>query len=153
MDEKNISIRRAKRGDLRQIVSIETSSFKDPWDESAFVDALFYSSSTFFVAEAEEKIAGFVTAGVEDTSEAVYGHIMNIAVLPQFRKLGLGGRLLQRIEYECLVIGAAGVQLEVRVSNQEARRFYQKMGYSQVFLVGNYYSDGEDAILMMKWFE
>lgn len=152
MTTGDIQIRRAKKADICQIATIENELFKDPWDESAFVDALFYYSGTFFVAEAGTKIAGFITAGIEDTGEAVYGHIMNIAVIPEYRNQGVGGSLLQRIEYECLVLGAEGVQLEVRPSNKEAQRFYRKMGYSQVFVIGGYYSDGEDAILMLKLF-
>ncbi|MDD4126080.1 MAG: ribosomal protein S18-alanine N-acetyltransferase [Methanomicrobium sp.] len=152
MTNGDIQIRRAKKADVCQIATIENEIFKDPWDESGFVDALFYYSGTFFVAETDQKIVGFITAGIEDTGESVYGHIMNLAVIPECRKNGLGGKLLQRIEYECLVNGAEGVQLEVRVSNKEAQRFYQKMGYSQVFVIGGYYSDSEDAILMLKWF-
>lgn len=152
MKGDEIQIRRAKKTDVGQIAAIETELFKDPWDESAFIDALFYYSGTFFVAEKDLRIYGFVTAGIEDTGEAIYGHIMNIAVIPECRCMGLGGKLLQRIEYECLVLGAEGVQLEVRVSNKEAQKFYQKAGYSQVFVVGGYYADGEDAIVMMKWF-
>ncbi|MBN2733558.1 MAG: ribosomal protein S18-alanine N-acetyltransferase [Methanomicrobiaceae archaeon] len=152
MKEDSIQIRRAKKADICQIVGIEKELFNDPWEESAFVDALFYYSGTFFVAEKDSKIIGFVTAGMEDTGESVYGHIMNIAVTPECRCRGVGSSILQRIEYECLVLGADGIQLEVRVSNKEAQRFYQKMGYSQVFLIGNYYGDGEDAVLMVKWF-
>ncbi|WOF16725.1 ribosomal-protein-alanine N-acetyltransferase [Methanoplanus sp. FWC-SCC4] len=153
MSVENITIRRAKKADLSVINNIEKQLFTDPWDESAFLDALFFYQNTFFVAEENGKILGFVIAGIEDTGEAIYGHIMNIATVPECRNQGLGGRLMQRIEFECLVLGTEGVQLEVRVSNKEAQRFYQKMGYSQVFVIGGYYSDGEDAILMMKWFD
>ena len=59
---------------------------------------------------------------------------------------------LQRIEFECLVLGAEAMQLEVRVSNDGAQRFYQRYGYAQVFLVDGYYPNGEDAVLMMRWF-
>ena len=153
MTDDKVEIRRAKKADISHIAAIEKKLFKDPWDESAFVDALFYYSGTFFVAVVNGRVAGFITAGMEDTGEAVYGHIMNLAVIPECRKKGVGGKLLQRTEYECLVAGADGIQLEVRVSNKDALNFYRKMGYSQVFVVSSYYSDGEDAIVMLKEFE
>ncbi len=153
MDTDEILISRAARADIPGIVELERKLFPDPWDEQAFLDVLFYYSNTFFTLKGGEKVVGFVTAGIEDTSEAVYGHVMNLAVVPELRKRGLGGRLMQRIEYEFLVCGAEGSQLEVRVSNDDAISFYKKLGYSQVMVIGGYYNNGEDAVLMMKWFE
>lgn len=152
MNTDNIEISRAGLSDIPEIVGVERESFPDPWDGQAFRDALFYYSNTFFTLKNDGRIVGFVTAGIEDTSEAVYGHVMNLAVVPEFRKMGLGGRLMQRIEYEFLVCGAEGSQLEVRMSNGGAINFYKKLGYSQVMVIGGYYSNGEDAVLMMKWF-
>jgi len=152
MNNGNIELSRAGLPDIPVIVDIERKSFADPWNEQALRDALLCYSNTFFTLKDKGKIIGFVTAGIEDTSEAVYGHVMNLAVSPGYRKMGLGGRLMQRVEYEFLVCGAEGSQLEVRVSNEDAIRFYQKLGYSPVMVIGGYYGNGEDAALMMKWF-
>ncbi len=152
MNNQEIQIRRAEHEDIEDIVKIEQDTFHDPWDKTGFFDALYYYPSTFFVIKTQGKIAGFICAGIENTGEEIYGHIMNVATLPEYRKQGIGGKLIQRIEYECLLIGATAVQLEVRVSNNNAQRFYRKMGYSHVFIIGGYYTNGEDAIVMMKWF-
>lgn len=152
MPNSDIHIRRARQADLQSICAIEHELFSDPWDESAFQDALYLYPGLFFVAEMGGEVIGFVSAGMEDTGDAVYGHIMNIAVRSSSQGQGAGGKLLQRIEFECLVLGAGAVQLEVRVSNNDAQRFYQRYGYAQVFLVDSYYSNGEDGVLMMRWF-
>ena len=152
MQNTDIHIRRARQTDLPDICAIEHELFPDPWDESAFRDALYLFPGLFFVAEMGSELIGFVSAGMEDTGEAVYGHIMNIAVKTSSQRQGAGRKLLQRIEFESMVLGAEGVQLEVRVSNKDAQRFYQKYGYTQVFMVDSYYSNGEDAVLMMRWF-
>jgi len=44
------------------------------------------------------------------------------------------------------------VQLEVRASNLAARNFYLRLGYREVFTIDQYYANGEDAVVMMKWF-
>ena len=152
MQTTDIHIRRARQEDLQRICAIEHELFPDPWDESAFRDALYLFPGLFFVAEENGTVIGFVSAGMEDTGDAVYGHIMNIGVSPSLQGKGAGGKLLQRIEFECLVLGAEAMQLEVRVSNDGAQRFYQRYGYTQVFLVDGYYPNGEDAVLMMRWF-
>lgn len=152
MQNTDIHIRRARQADLQTICEIEHELFPDPWDEAAFREALYLYPGLFFVAEQNGAVIGFVSAGMEDTGDAIYGHIMNIAVRPSSQGKGGGGKLLQRIEFECLVLGAEAMQLEVRVSNDGAQRFYQKYGYSQVFLYDHYYNNGEDAVLMMRWF-
>lgn len=152
MQNTEIHIRRARQADLPGICAIERELFPDPWDESAFRDALYLYPGLFFVAETNSELIGFVSAGMEDTGDAIYGHIMNIGVLKSLQGQGAGGKLLQRIEFECMVLGAEAMQLEVRVSNHDAQRFYQKYGYSQVFMLDSYYSNGEDAVLMMRWF-
>jgi ribosomal-protein-alanine N-acetyltransferase len=152
MAQPDVHIRRANKTDIEVIASIERESFPDPWDIGAFIDTLFYYPATFFVAEKAGRIAGFITAGIENTGEELYGHIMNLAVSPFFRNNGIGSMLVARAEHEFLLEGASGIQLEVRTSNLLAQRFYNNLGYQQVFLIANYYSDDEDAIVMMKWF-
>ena len=77
---------------------------------------------------------------------------MNFAVAPRCRRRGVGRHLLRRLEQEYAILGANGVQLEVRVSNTVAQEFYRRLGYREVFQVASYYSNGEDALVMMKWF-
>ncbi|HJJ96912.1 MAG TPA: hypothetical protein O0X38_04655 [Methanocorpusculum sp.] len=40
----------------------------------------------------------------------------------------------------------------MRVSNTAAHGFYEMIGYEDVIVFGEYYADGEDAIVMMRWF-
>jgi ribosomal-protein-alanine N-acetyltransferase len=152
MTANNVHIRRARPEDLEEITSIERASFPDPWEEETLAESLHYYPRTFFVAQNQTHIAGFVAAGLEDTGEEIYGHILNLAVDPSSRSRGIGQRLVQRVELECLLLGASGIQLEVRASNERARRFYAHLGYEQVFVLADYYANGEDAIVMMKWF-
>jgi ribosomal-protein-alanine N-acetyltransferase len=152
MTANNVHIRRARPSDLEEITSIERASFPDPWEEETLAESLHYYPRTFFVAENETHIAGFVAAGLEDTGEEIYGHILNLAVEPSCRSRGVGQGLVRRVELECLLLGASGIQLEVRNSNEGARRFYAHLDYEQVFVLADYYANGEDAIVMMKWF-
>jgi len=97
-------------------------------------------------------VAGFIVGGLEDTGENIYGHLCNIGVSPRYRRRGVGQLLVRRTEHQFALELATGVQLEVRVSNSGAQRFYQRMGYRPVFGIDQYYANGEDALVMMKWF-
>ena len=147
-----ITIRKARQEDIGAIAAIEAESFPDPWSAQVFAETLAYFPSTFFVAVHQERVVGFVAGGIEDTGEEVYGHICNLAVTRSYRKLGVGRMLVQRAERQFAINLAAGVQLEVRVSNVTAQQFYRRLGYRDVFLIDRYYANGEDAVVMMKWF-
>ena len=147
-----IVIRKARQNDIGAIAAIEAESFPDPWSAEVFAETLAYFPSTFFVAEHQGRVVGFIAGGIEDTGEAVYGHICNLAVTPSYRKHGVGRMLVQRAERQFAISLAEGVQLEVRVSNFAAQQFYRRLGYRDVFLIDRYYANGEDAVVMMKWF-
>lgn len=145
-------IRRAGPADVEAIYAIEREAFVEAWDKETFTEALSYYPSTFFVAVQDGQIAGFIIGALEDTGENIYGHICNFAVSSQFQRQGIGRRLVLRVEHQFALELASASQLEVRPSNSLARKFYQKLGYQDVFLVGGYYANGEDAYVMMKWF-
>ena len=145
-------IRRALPSDVRAITEIEKESFGDPWDQDVFAEALGYFPTTYFVAVIDGAVVGFVVGALEDTGENIYGHICNLAVTTKFRHRGIGALIVKRAEQQFALELATGVQLEVRVSNKTAQRFYRRLGYREALTINGYYANGEDAILMMKWF-
>ncbi|MCE5297696.1 MAG: ribosomal protein S18-alanine N-acetyltransferase [Methanoregulaceae archaeon] len=147
-----IIIRRARPEDITAVADIEAVSFPDPWSAGILADTLTYFQKTFFVATYRGLVIGFIAGGLEDTGEEIYGHICNLAVAGSFRKKGVGKLLVQREEHQFAIELASGVQLEVRLSNYAAQQFYRKIGYREVFHIDRYYANGEDAVVMMKWF-
>jgi len=145
-------IRRAVPSDLAAIVAIEKDSFIDPWEIPVFLEALTYYPTTYFVAVCDGQVTGFVVGALEDTGENIYGHICNLGVSPTYRHRGIGKLLVRRVEHQFALELATAVQLEVRISNTAAQRFYTRLGYRHVFGIDQYYANGEDAFVMMKWF-
>lgn len=145
-------IRHATPADIAAIVAIEKESFIDPWEQAVFLEALTYYPTTYFVAECDGAVVGFVVGGLEDTGENIYGHLCNLGVSPRYRRRGIAKLLVNRVEHQFALELATGVQLEVRVSNTAAQQFYRRMRYREVFGIEHYYANGEDAIVMMKWF-
>lgn len=76
-------------------------------------------------------------------------HIVTIATHPDFRRRGLGRRLLQAMIDKAIEAGALEITLEVRASNYAAQALYKSIGFVVVGVRKHYYHDnGEDAILM-----
>ena len=62
------------------------------------------------------------------------GQIANVAVAPAWRKQGIGRLLMERMIAKCIALGGVRLCLEVRLSNQPARRLYANLGFQEVGL-------------------
>ncbi len=146
-----VAIRRAERADLFAIVSIENASFTQPWPYDAFEG--FLGEPGFLVAESDGRIAGYVVADVTSSFGQQLGHVKDIAVHPDRRGAGVGSALLARSLAILTAHGADSVKLEVRRSNEDAKRLYRQFEFEPLRLVPGYYQDDEDAIVMIRKLE
>jgi ribosomal-protein-alanine N-acetyltransferase len=145
-------IRRARPEDVDHLLAIERASFVEPWEPDTIRQSIGWFPSSCFVAEWQNEVVGFLIGSPQPVNDGFYGHICNLAVAEEYRGMGIGRLLVRRAEHQFLMEGALGIQLEVRESNKGARSFYKKLGYEEVFLFPQYYSNGEHAVVMMKWF-
>jgi [ribosomal protein S18]-alanine N-acetyltransferase len=137
--------------DLPQVYRIELDSFTLPWPFNSYVHELTNSLvSRCFVAATtgtgeHKKIVGMIVIYlIEDEA-----HVATFAVHPEFRRNGIGWRLLLHSLKETNLEGATHALLEVRAGNLSAIRLYEKFGFVQVGIRKNYYADNhEDALLM-----
>ena len=98
------------------------------------------------VASIDGVIEGFAIMKFLDDD----AHLLLLAVQPKARKSGIGRALVDWLERSCRTAGIQRVRLEVRVSNDAARRFYESLGYQFVSQVGAYYDKREAATIMVK---
>ena len=76
--------------------------------------------------------------------------IIDVAVHNDFRRQGIGEKLLIEMLYECKKQSVFEVNLEVRKSNAPAIRLYKKLGFVENGIRKKYYQNTEDALLMQK---
>lgn len=74
--------------------------------------------------------------------------LTNIAVLPEYRRKGIGSQLVLGVSEVALSLGYSRIYLHVRVSHEESRTFYGGFDFSPLYVVPGYYLDGEDALFM-----
>ena len=78
-------------------------------------------------------------------------HINNVAILPEYRGRGFGTRLMRRVLTEGRRLGATRATLEVRASNDQARRFYEGLGFRAAAVRKHYYTNPvEDALILWR---
>ncbi len=142
----SVILRKMTFDDLEQVIAIDQLSFSLPWPERSFRFELTDNpASRCWVADLDERVVGMVV-GWLIVDEI---HIATIATHPDFRKQGIGEKLLSFVLQSAKDEGAVGSFLEVRESNSAALELYRKFGYVESGRRTGYYKDnGEDAILM-----
>lgn len=146
-----IQIRKMTPADLPRVIEIDRGSFSLPWPESSFHYELEKNDAArAWVAETQDTTGNMVIAGM------IVGwlimdeiHIATVATASEFRRLGIGRKLMVHLLVEAQKEGAKISFLEVRKGNAAARQMYDELGYQQDGVRPHYYQDNhEDAILM-----
>ena len=137
----------ATQADVPAIAEIERASFSDPWSEPTFRDLVRLRHAIFLVAT--EGLPGSVCGYVIAAAVADEAEVLNLAVAPQSRRRGLGGKLLDAGLVMIRDRGAREVFLEVRESNAAAIALYTSRGFSALTRRAKYYRNPvEDALVL-----
>jgi ribosomal-protein-alanine N-acetyltransferase len=149
-----VSITSMTEHDLLDVVEIEETSGLSRWGWSAYYAELQGKNShLMLVARLDSagrglssKLAGYIVArlGADEL------HINNVAVREDYRRCGIGRRLLNRILEEGKRSGVGAAFLELRAGNEAALALYEKCGFRVTSRRQRYYSDPvEDALVMI----
>ncbi len=138
-----ILIRPAQHKDTAELIAIEVESFSRPhWKAPEFF------KYTTIVAEVEGRIAGFLVSRQSypgDADSLPEREILNLAVAPPFRRLGIGSALISQE-----LRTAADFFLEVRESNLAAQALYRRFGFVEVGRRARYYQFPAETAIVMK---
>jgi [ribosomal protein S18]-alanine N-acetyltransferase len=132
--------------DIPAVLEIEQASFTTPWPPEAFHQELRHNRfARYEVARQGGAVVGY--AGVWLMVDEA--HITTFAVHPDWRRQGVGSRLMLAMLVVAEELGADRMTLEVRVSNTAAQALYQAHGFAIAGRRERYYTDdGEDAYIM-----
>lgn len=159
-------IRRARVGDINSMDLINRECMEENYPFSFYFESMMNKKAAQFVVygrdkedEDDGKVIGYIMStdisrlsesfpfGFVPRNQEYVVHITSLAVLPKHRNKGYGQALVEH------VVGASSglpVSLHVRVSNEQAQKIYQRVGFTVKKTIPNYYSDGEDAYLMIR---
>ena len=132
--------------DLDQVMAIEETAYAFPWTMTIFQDCLRIGYCCW-VLERDGRIIGYGVMSIA-VGEC---HILNICVDPEYQNMGHGEMVLDYLLDLAQKHNADMAFLEVRPSNDVARRLYQNKGFDEVGMRRNYYPamfGREDAVIM-----
>jgi ribosomal-protein-alanine N-acetyltransferase len=146
---KKIIIEIMTNDDIEDVAEVEKRSFNVPWSKESFRREIENNKvALYLVAKVDNKAVGYI--GVWRIINE--GHITNLAVHPEYRKMGVANALVETMISLCSKEGIAAFTLEVRESNLIAQHLYRKFGFEDKGKRRGYYQDNnEDAIIMWKF--
>jgi len=153
--QKTFKLRKFTQNDLRSVVHINSVCLPENYTDYFFIDLYQKFPETFFVAEENGEVAGYIMCRVElglsnfgFSGVIKKGHIVSVAVLPQYRRKGIGQALITEAMEGMRLHNAKQCFLEVRTTNTPAIDLYKKLGFQVTRTIHGYYADGEDAYVM-----
>ena len=141
-----VNVRKICALDAAWIAESESICFADGWSAEMVSATTARADFCGAVLEVDGERAGYIL-GLSLFENA---EVLRVAILPAWRRKGLGARLLQAWFAMVKEKGAENVLLEVRRSNAAARALYEGCGFVKFHERAHYYPDGEDALEMKK---
>jgi ribosomal-protein-alanine N-acetyltransferase len=135
--------------DLDGVLEVEAESFTNPWTREMYAWELQNRAMChiLLVRTDDRRVVGFCAFWL--VFDEI--HINNFALRPGFRGQGIGTALLNRVLEDGRQLGARRATLEVRASNEGARRLYERMGFYVAGIRRDYYTNPvEDALVLWR---
>src|SRR5690349_23608651 len=137
--------------DLPVVAALEARVHAAPWSERNFRDALAAGYSARVGVRGERIVAyGVLMLGPGEAQ------VLNLSVVPDARREGLGRALLAQFIDDARRLGAEQMFLEVRVGNAAAIALYESEGFARIARRMAYYPPTpgtgvrEDALVMRR---
>ena len=142
--ERESAIRLAGSLDAHRLAELSAETMTDPWGEQSFSEAIDSERARVFILG---DFLGYAVAYVT----ADEAELPQIAIATEHRGHGYGSRLLKHVMQDSIERGAANMYLEVRASNEAAKRLYVSCGMETTGTRKDFYREPtEDAILYRK---
>ncbi len=145
-----VRYRPVTRADLGRVCTLERQIFSDPWPRRTFEEMLEDDAWGGLVAEVDGRVIGYACYVIIATE----AHLANMAVQKEYRRKSVAHELLEHILRVARTNKCEMLLLEVRPSNDAARRFYEKAGFVELYRRPGYYTQPvEDAVVMVLWLD
>lgn len=133
-----ILIREMNNNDLDEVSTVFCETFSSPpWSEPWTVDLSFkriiqmfmFPGQKSYIAIQNGIIVAFVIGTIMNWHDSGYYEIKELCVKNEYKRNGLGTKLIKYVEEELKLIGVSNIML-FTTKNSEANQFYRKNGYS-----------------------
>lgn len=145
----SIHVRKIKESDVQAVANLEAASFLSPWPEEQIRYEMKENPCSYvYVATLDDEVVGYLDFMITFNSAT----IDRICVNEVQRRKGIAQALLDKMVEVCKrqEDRVDYITLEVRMSNSAAIALYEKNEWMRITTKPHYYSDGEDALYMVR---
>ena len=145
------TVRPMKESDLNVIMYLENTCFVAPWGlKDVKYELKDNPVSNLWVIESDlTGVVGFVDYWITFDSATV----CQICINPVYQRKGLGSMLIEEMIKDCRTENVRNITLEVRDHNVAAIKLYEKHGFKKTIVKEGYYTNGDNALYMIKELE
>ena len=145
------SLRPMKESDLNGVMYLENTCFVAPWGlKDVKYELNDNPVSNLWVIESDlTGVVGFVDYWITFDSATV----CQICINPVYQRKGLGSILIEEMIKDCRTENVRNITLEVRDHNVAAIKLYEKHGFKKIIVKEGYYTNGDNALYMIKELE
>ncbi|HDP94154.1 MAG TPA: ribosomal-protein-alanine N-acetyltransferase [Candidatus Aminicenantes bacterium] len=140
-------IRPAQPEDVTAVTQIDHACFRDGWSADYYRDEIANPIARLIVTEEYGEVSGFLLFWCLPPQ----ADILRMAVPMERRNEGIGVQLVENMLKTAQSEGTREVFLEVRRSNEVARRLYRKAGFVQTGIRSDYYRNPQEDAVCMVW--
>jgi len=151
----NCIIRRCDPTDIIPVMEVNLKTLPEHYSDYFYESLLDELPEAFLIAEISGKLIGYIMCKTEygfsnfkKLGFVKKGHVVSVAVIDEHRGKGIGSELVNESLKGVKMRQCGEMYLEVRCSNTDAVKLYEKLGFSINQRLKTYYRDGEDAYLM-----
>lgn len=142
---ENLTLKKLDKEDVNGLYEVSSLSLKETWSLGSIEQELSNKFARYIVCKDGDKVIGFIGAWLI----ASEGQITNLAVHPDYRKKGIGKKLMKSLISSLKNEDCNAITLEVRESNTVAKNLYKSLGFLSEGIRKNFYEDNkEDANIM-----
>ena len=142
---ENLTLKKLDKEDVNGLYEVSSLSLKETWSLGSIEQELSNKFARYIVCKDGDKVIGFIGAWLI----ASEGQITNLAVHPDYRKKGIGKKLMKSLISSLKEEDCNAITLEVRESNTVAKNLYKNLGFLSEGIRKNFYEDNkEDANIM-----
>lgn len=141
------TLRDFEEADLFATIQLANDVLGEAYSSELFLRIAELYPDGFVVAESDDGIVGFVMGVV---SVPAVARVLILVVDDDHQNRGIGSALLEEFTRRFSRGGVDRIRLEVRRSNDDAIRFYERHGFEVEGVIPSHYRDDEDACVMMR---
>lgn len=143
----NVQIRWMIRRDETEVINIERASFEYPWTAEDLLDVLRQRNCIGMVAEHDLDVVGYMVYELHKRKL----HLLNFAVHPDYRRLGVGTQMVQKMIGKLSTQRRRDITLHVRESNLAGQLFFQSQGFYAVDIIRDFYEECDESAYALRY--